>query len=262
MGQTTSRAALVLLTAAACASADFTVQTSPVANSDNVVDVSQGVAIVMTTIVGEVDPTQAQCYAWYSYARCLDDGTVVGGGDMQLAMGQIHVWGSDEAANRFGSQVPLVAGRVLQATVFCVAQGQNRWAPAGPINFRLPPSQQHPTGSAVIHHNLSTPVGDYNASAADGSFPVFISSQFFGGAAHLDGARCAVRYVYPTAFGTAWQMATELMLIPGQAGGPVDEWYGNVPLPPAAGGLLEATARCTYNGIEAWLGGNYRVRVL
>eukprot|EP00727_Mastigamoeba_balamuthi_P004108 m51a1_g13695 hypothetical protein (401) ;mRNA; r:30487-31894 len=245
--------------APAARSASFRVYTNPNANSDNVIPASTGVAILTSTIDGAVDLSTAQCFAWYGYVPATDDGHILSPAWGQaVSMAQTRILA--DGGNLFTAQIPLVIGHVLQATTYCVAGGQFVWAPSGNINFRLAPEQQHPTGSLSIDRTLSTPLGTTTVPASSTFFSVVIASRFQGAASPVAGSRCALRFGFPANFGGVWPTVNETLLAPAQGSGSADQWSGSVLLP-AAGRLLEATARCTYNGIESWLGGNYQVQV-
>eukprot|EP00727_Mastigamoeba_balamuthi_P010925 m51a1_g6455 hypothetical protein (262) ;mRNA; f:10024-10951 len=259
MARAIARLAAVVGALAVLASADqFRVYTNPNAYSDNVIPASVGVATLTATIDGAVDMSTAQCFAWYGYVTGSSSewGTAVSMQQRRLL---------SDGGNRFTAQMPLVAGRTLQATAYCVAGGEFHWAPYGNIIFRLPPDQQHPAGAVYIIRGLSTQLGTYSVPSTDRFFSITVASQFQGPAVSpVAGSRCVARFGYPRSFGGPWPTVNETELSHTQTFtvpnvGLVDQWTGSVPLP-GAGGLLEATARCTYNGIETWLGGNWLVQ--
>eukprot|EP00727_Mastigamoeba_balamuthi_P010929 m51a1_g6459 hypothetical protein (222) ;mRNA; f:19213-20107 len=213
-------------------------------------------AQLTTTLEGPVDASRVQCFAWYGYVRSNSSRAAVWDQAVSMRQRRVH------ATSRYSCQLPLRAGHVLQATAYCVADGQLVWAPEGNANFRLPDEDQHPAGAVAIRRELSSVVGLRRVPASDAVFPVHVASEFVGaeGAAVAVGSKCVARFGYPRRFGGAWPTVneTELALVQTAQRG-VDHWVGTVELP-AAGGLLEATARCTYNGIESWLGGNILVQ--
>eukprot|EP00727_Mastigamoeba_balamuthi_P010926 m51a1_g6456 hypothetical protein (395) ;mRNA; r:13157-14693 len=234
----------------------FRVFTNPSAGSDNVIPASFGVATLTTGIDGVANVSAAECFAWYGYVRSDDRGAVASGvWDQAVSMRQRR---AHHASNRFSCEVPLRVGHVLQATAYCVADGRLVWAPAGNANFRLPPEQQHPAGVVAVLRNRSTAIGFRRVPASYGVLPIHIASQLEGEASPVAGSRCVARFGYPARFEAPWPTVNETVLALSHTARGVDHWTGVVPLP-AAGGLLEATARCTYNGIESWLGGNILV---
>eukprot|EP00727_Mastigamoeba_balamuthi_P002563 m51a1_g12303 hypothetical protein (177) ;mRNA; f:339496-340218 len=131
------------------------------------------------------------------------------------------------------------------------------WA-AGNANFRIPPEQQHPAGSLSIRRDLCNTLGFSSVPASSGVFALGLGTQFQS-PSPVASSRCVARFGYPAHFGAAWPTVNETLLAwAGPAAG-ADLWAVSIPLP-AAGGLLEVTARCVCNGIESWLGGNYQVQ--
>eukprot|EP00727_Mastigamoeba_balamuthi_P004088 m51a1_g13677 hypothetical protein (389) ;mRNA; r:153-1846 len=240
-------------TRAAARDAGVRVYTNPNAGSDNVIPVSNGLATLTTTVEGASDLSRVQCFAWYGNVPATDDGHLLSNRwDPVLSMVQARI----DYSNRFSAQIPITVGHVLQATSYCLVDGQRVWA-AGNANFRISPEQQHPAGSLTIRRDLSTTPG-YFSLPASASFYLHIASQFQA-PSPAAGSRCVARFGYPARFGAAWPTVNETLLSFAASTSGADQWSGNVPLP-AAGGLLEVTARCVYNGIESWLGANYQVQ--
>eukprot|EP00727_Mastigamoeba_balamuthi_P002562 m51a1_g12302 hypothetical protein (253) ;mRNA; r:337053-338115 len=245
---------VVFLAAAAAVASGARVYTNPSAGSDNVISVSNGLATLTTTVEGAADLSRVQCFAWYGNVAATDDGHVLSPRwDPVLSMAQARVGSS----NTFSAQVPLTVGHVLQATSYCIVDGQLLWA-AGNANFRIPPEQQHPAGSLSIRRDLCNTLGFSSVPASSGVFALGLGTQFQS-PSPVASSRCVARFGYPAHFGAAWPTVNETLLAwAGPAAG-ADLWAVSIPLP-AAGGLLEVTARCVCNGIESWLGGNYQVQ--
>eukprot|EP00727_Mastigamoeba_balamuthi_P010931 m51a1_g6460 hypothetical protein (398) ;mRNA; f:20942-22317 len=238
----------------------FRVHISPAPGSDTVVEASTGSAVLTTTVEGNVNISCTECFAWYGYATASDRGVITAAAVQPLSMiMRLH------AGNSFRARIPVVVGHVLQATAYCVSNDELVWAtPAGTASFRLPLTQQHPTGTLVVLRNHSTPTGYSRFPRTDAIFSLHIASQFTGatachtGTCPVAGARCLARFGYPTRFGGVWPTYNETTLSQSTTVGSVDHWTGAIPLP-TAGRVLEATARCVYNGIESWLGASYQV---
>eukprot|EP00727_Mastigamoeba_balamuthi_P002433 m51a1_g12187 hypothetical protein (396) ;mRNA; f:9808-11254 len=246
------------------AHSDLQVFTTPAPGSDNVVSASVGVATLTTTVNGaSVDLSRVQCFAWFGYVRATDDGRILSTQwGPAVSMQQTRVLA--EGGNTFVAEIPLKTGRVLQATSYCVADGELRWATMGNVNFRLPASEQHPTGSLSIVRPLSTPLGLSTVAASSSVYPLNVVARFNDLSGYVplpEGARCVAHFGYPVRFGSAWPTVNETQLMPMGSHSGSDFWYGLLPLP-AAGKLLEASARCTYNGVEAWIGGNIQVQAI
>eukprot|EP00727_Mastigamoeba_balamuthi_P013024 m51a1_g8344 hypothetical protein (221) ;mRNA; f:33567-34388 len=213
----------------------------PAVGSDNIVPASDAVA---TNAV--VDWTEVECWAYYTYLPADDYGHL-----------QTTQWGpaiNMVQTGREGYQreahIPVIAGYVLQATSMCNQNGQRIWAPAGNVNFRLAPEQQHPSGSLSIG-SLSTPIGRLQFSQSLARFSFSFAAQCTVPNATT---RCYVRYGYPVSFGGVWRGIYEVEMQAGSTG----QWYTSVPLG-GSGDVLEATARCTCGGLQTWLSGNYQV---
>eukprot|EP00727_Mastigamoeba_balamuthi_P013027 m51a1_g8347 hypothetical protein (235) ;mRNA; f:38355-39256 len=197
----------------------------PEPGSDNVVPASSGLATLYSALQNAVvDWTQVRCFAVYNYLPADDYGHL-----------QTTNWGPAILMQQNGregyqreAQIPVIAGYVLQATSYCVQNGQAIWAPSGNVNFRLAPDQQHPAGELTTFSTvLNAPVN------------------------------CVARYGYPEHFGGAWPSIHEVAMQTGSGSG---LFSGSVELP-AVGKLLEVTARCTCGGLQTWLGGNYQITV-
>eukprot|EP00727_Mastigamoeba_balamuthi_P002698 m51a1_g12425 hypothetical protein (252) ;mRNA; r:789579-790703 len=244
---------VVFLAAAAAVASGARVYTNPSAGSDNVIPVSNGFATLTTTVEGAANMDSVQCFAWYGILAATDDGHVFSDvWDPVLSMVQTR----DGRSNAFSAQIPLTIGHVLRATSYCIVDGQRLWA-AGNANFRIPPEQQHPAGTLSIRRDLSTPLGHSSVPASSGAFAFHLG---FQSPSPIASSRCVAHFGYPARFGASWPIVNETLIYQQQTGpAAADMWYASVPLP-AAGGLLEVTARCVYNGIESWLGANYQVQ--
>eukprot|EP00727_Mastigamoeba_balamuthi_P002431 m51a1_g12185 hypothetical protein (691) ;mRNA; f:2592-5916 len=219
----------------------------PAVGSDNVVLASDAVANLYSTFVNaNVDWTEVECSAVYNYLPADDYGHL-----------QTTQWGPAITMLQNGregfqreAQIPVIAGYVLQATSMCNQNGQIVWAPAGNVNFRLSPDQQHPAGSLAIS-SLSTPLGPARLWREQIAFNFnFVAQCTVPNAA----TRCYVRYGYPASFGGVWPTIYETRMQPGSS----SQWYASVTLP-YTGFVLEATARCTCGGLQTELSGNYQV---
>eukprot|EP00727_Mastigamoeba_balamuthi_P008934 m51a1_g4663 hypothetical protein (253) ;mRNA; f:96430-97624 len=245
---------VVFLAAAAAVASGARVYTNPNAGSDNVIPVSNGFATLTTTVEGAADTSRVQCFAWYGNLAATDDGHVISDAwDPVLSMAQIPVG----RGNTFSAQIPLTVGHVLRATSYCLVDGQRLWA-AGNANFRISREQQHPAGSLSIRKDLSTPAGHYSVPTSSNVFAFNLGSQFQSSSPAASSS-CVARFGYPARFGAPWPTVNETLLYRNNPAAAADMWNAYVPLP-AAGGLLEVTARCVYNGIESWLGANYQVQ--
>eukprot|EP00727_Mastigamoeba_balamuthi_P003281 m51a1_g12950 hypothetical protein (252) ;mRNA; f:185-1363 len=244
---------VVFLAAAAAVASGARVYTSPGAGSDNVIPVSNGFATLTTTVEGAADINSVQCFAWYGNLPATDDGHVSSDvWDPVLSMVQTR----DGMSNTFSAQIPLTVGHVLRATSYCIVDGQRLWV-AGNANFRIPSEQQHPFVSISFPAEYGTPSGHSSVPASSGVFTLSFGARYRS-PNPIASSMCVARFGYPARFGAPWPTVNETLLHQATASS-ADVWYGSVPLP-AAGGLLEVTARCVYNGFESWLGANYQVQ--
>eukprot|EP00727_Mastigamoeba_balamuthi_P013058 m51a1_g8375 hypothetical protein (512) ;mRNA; f:156477-159717 len=227
----------------------------PQPGSDNVVPASSGVGTLVSDFTeAHWSALEVQCWAVYSYLPADDYGhvtttkwdPVITMPQTMSGMGYVRV-----------NDIPVLAGYVLQATSYCVPQGQRVWASVGNVNFRLAPDQQHPTGSVTISRNLASPaVGPLRVSSDAVSFGFEISAHCTVPNAAMT---CVSRSGNPEHFGGKWADVYERPMSRVEGAG-ADRWAGYARLP-AAGQLLEITARCTCGGVQAWLGGNYQITV-
>eukprot|EP00727_Mastigamoeba_balamuthi_P013023 m51a1_g8343 hypothetical protein (389) ;mRNA; r:29446-30825 len=232
-----------------------TYKITPAPGSDNVVSASSGIASLYSDYEGLMWASfDVSCYGLYNYLPADDYGHL-----------QTTKWGPAITMQQWMSggigyisrcDIPVIAGYVLQATSYCVdKQGQTIWAPAGNVNFRLAPDQQHPTGSLTILKDLSTPIGHSSKQYSTMyPFEFNLSTQCTVPNATTS---CTARYGNPESFGATWATVNEIPMF--QFMKP-NTWYASIHLP-AAGKLLEVTARCTCGGLQTWLGGNYQVTI-
>eukprot|EP00727_Mastigamoeba_balamuthi_P013038 m51a1_g8357 putative protein kinase (1237) ;mRNA; r:70273-75720 len=233
----------------------------PPPGSNIVVNASEGLAYVYSDFMNlDWARLEVQCTTVYSYLPADDYGNlkttrwdpVISMYEDMRVPGYVRI-----------SKIPVIAGSVLQATTYCVLpDGQKIWAPAGNVNFRLAPEQQHPSGSLTIPRDLVTPaVGPLRIDSRKSlEFDITLVSNCMQAHCTVPNAEttCVVRYGFPDRFGGMWANVYEQPMSRAEGAGSADSWHGSADIP-APGKLLEVTARCTCGGLQTWLGGNYQI---
>eukprot|EP00727_Mastigamoeba_balamuthi_P013028 m51a1_g8348 hypothetical protein (256) ;mRNA; f:43970-44864 len=246
----------ILLAAAAAVSSAASVYTTPAAGTEIIND--YGVVAFTTTVVGAADLSRVQCFAWYGYVPSGADGrALTSKWGTAISMAQTRVGSS----NTFTADLSVINNHVLQATSYCVVDGQLLWAPSGNVAFHFSAgASTTPSGwSVTLYPEHSIPAPSSISLPASSPFALSIAEGTSGPSWALPYERCVARFGYPARFGGAWPTVNETQLsFDGYNNQNYNHWLATIPMP-ARGKLLEVTARCTFGGIESWLQGNYRI---